>query len=77
MALILDIIYNNSQQNADPRQANRNHCHDLLSESFRQQTSHPYYAALGFHGMFQLSSTIRGRIKGKHKPCRRISIQYC
>ncbi|KAK2391854.1 AP2 ethylene-responsive transcription factor ANT [Trifolium repens] len=54
MALSLDSIYYNSQQNADPNQANRDHSLDLLSESFRQQTSsHPYYAALGFHGMFQ------------------------
>ncbi|GAU31149.1 hypothetical protein TSUD_315730 [Trifolium subterraneum] len=54
MALSLDSIYYNGQQNADPHQANRDHSLDLLSESFRQQTSsHPYYAALGYHGMFQ------------------------
>ncbi|XP_045800174.1 AP2-like ethylene-responsive transcription factor ANT [Trifolium pratense] len=54
MALSLDSIYYNGQQNADPHQANRDHSLELLSESFRQQTSsHPYYAALGYHGMFQ------------------------
>lgn len=42
MALSLDSIYYNNQQNADPHQQQHSH-----------MTSHPYYAALGFHGMFQ------------------------
>ncbi|CAI8599376.1 unnamed protein product [Vicia faba] len=42
MALSLDSIYYNNQQNADPHQQQQNH-----------MASHPYYAALGFHGMFQ------------------------
>ncbi|CAK8568398.1 unnamed protein product [Lathyrus sativus] len=43
MALSLDSIYYNNQQNADPHQQQQTH----------MTSQHPYYAALGFHGMFQ------------------------
>jgi len=67
MALSLDSIYYNNQQNADPHQANRDHSLDLLSESFRQQTSHPYYAALGnFHGMFQAPLEVESKENINH-----------
>jgi len=66
MALSLDSIYYNNQQNADPHQVNRDHSLDLLSESFRQQTSHPYYAALGFHGMFQAPLEVESKENINH-----------
>lgn len=66
MALSLDSIYYNNQQNADPHQANRDHSLDLLSESFRQQTSHPYYAALGFHGLFQAPLEVESKENINH-----------
>ncbi|CAK8540106.1 unnamed protein product [Lathyrus sativus] len=50
MALSLDSIYYNNQQNADPHQQQQSH-----------MTSHPYYAALGFHGMFQTPLEIESK----------------